>query len=74
VSVSGAAGNSTLYVSASGSTTVKDVEVPAGFTLVQRQYDSSGQPVEGGKNDAGSRSGHVTVAPGGFTLVTFLAR
>ncbi|MDV8148659.1 hypothetical protein [Arthrobacter sp. B10-11] len=74
VSVSGAGGDSTLYVSAAGSTTVESVAVPDGFTMVQRQYDSSGQPVAGGKNDAGARSGQVAVAPGGFTMVTFLAR
>ena len=74
VSVSGSGGDSTLYVSAAGSTTVQNVTVPAGFTMVQRQYDSSGQPVKGGKDDAGSRAGRVTVAPGGFTVVTFLAR
>ncbi|ABK05266.1 hypothetical protein Arth_3891 [Arthrobacter sp. FB24] len=72
VSVSGAGGDSTLYVSAAGSTTVKEVDIPDGCTMVQRQYDSSGQPVAGAKNDAGTRSGRVTVAPGGFTMVTFL--
>lgn len=74
VSVSGTGGNSTLYVSAARSTTVKDVEVPEGFSMVQRQYDSAGQPVAGAKGNAGTSSGRVTVAPGGFTMVTFRAR
>jgi len=53
---------------------VKDVEVPEGFSMVQRQYDSAGQPVAGAKGNAGTSSGRVTVAPGGFTMVTFRAR
>lgn len=72
VSVDGSGGQATLYVSAAASTTVKPVQVPAGFTLEQRQYDNTGKPVPGNGNDA--RSGNVTVAQGGFTLVSFVAR
>ncbi|MCO4236879.1 hypothetical protein [Pseudarthrobacter raffinosi] len=70
VSVSGSGGDSTLYVSAAKSATVRQVGVPEGFVLVQRQYDSAGQPVKGSNGSAGATSGRVTVAPGGFTLAT----
>ncbi|MCO4275807.1 hypothetical protein NG701_15430 [Pseudarthrobacter sp. HLT3-5] len=73
VRVSGSGGDSTLYVSAAKSATVQQVSVPEGFVLVQRQYDSAGQPVKGSRNNAGTTSGRVTVAPGGFTLVTLTA-
>ncbi|MET3205641.1 hypothetical protein ABIB17_002354 [Arthrobacter sp. UYEF6] len=73
VSVSGSGGDSTLYVSAAKTTTVQKVSVPEGFVLVQRQYDSAGQPVKGSKDNAGTTSGRVTVAPGGFTMVTLTA-
>lgn len=72
VSVDGSGGSATLYVSAAKSATVKAVQVPAGFVMEQQQYDSSGKPVQGNGNNA--RSGNVTVAPGGFTLVSFTAR
>lgn len=70
VSVDGSGGSATLYVSAAKSTTVKAVQLPAGFVMEQQQYDSTGKPVQGNGNDA--RSGNVTVAPGGFTLVSFV--
>ncbi|TNB69224.1 hypothetical protein FHJ30_19045 [Arthrobacter sp. BB-1] len=70
VAVSGSGGNTTLYVSAAGSTTVEQLTVPEGATVVQRQYDSSGRPVKGARDQAGDASGRVTVAPGGFTVVT----
>lgn len=73
VSVSGSGGDATLYVSADKSVSVQQVSVPEGFVLVQRQYDSSGQPVNGSKDAAGAAAGRVTVAPGGFTLVTLTA-
>ncbi len=71
VSVSGSGGDSTLYVSAAKSTVVKQVQVPAGSRLEQRQFDSSGRPVPGQRSDAGS--GRVMIAPGGFTVVTVVA-
>lgn len=73
VTVSGSGGNSTLYVSAAKSTTVLEPAVPEGFVLVQRQYDSAGQPFQGSKGDTGTSAGRVTVAPGGFTMVTLAA-
>lgn len=73
-SVSGSRGQSTVYVSAAESTTVRQVPVPAGFVTEQRQYDSSGQAVPGKRDDAGARSGRVTVAPGGFTVVTLVRK
>lgn len=73
VAVTGTGGKSTLYVSAAGSVTVKQMDVPAGFVLEQRQYDRSGKPLDGNRNDAGARSGRVSVAPGGFTLATLVA-
>lgn len=73
VRVSGSGGDTTLYVSAAKSTTVQELAVPAGFVLVQRQYGSSGQPVDGSRDAAATTAGRVTVAPGGFTLVTMTA-
>lgn len=73
VAVSGSGGDTTLYISAAGSATVQPVNVPEGSVLVQRQYDSAGQPVKGARADAGTSAGRVMVAPGGFTLVTITA-
>ncbi|MCP9000590.1 hypothetical protein NFC73_12750 [Pseudarthrobacter sp. RMG13] len=73
VRVSGSGGHSTLYVSAAKSVTVQQVSVPEGFVLVQRQYDSAGRPVKDSNGSAGTTSGRVTVAPGGFTMVTLTA-
>jgi hypothetical protein len=73
ISVSGSGGQSTVYVSAATSAIVTQVPVPAGFVAEQRQYDSSGKAVPGKRDDAGARHGRVTVVPGGFTMVTFVA-
>jgi hypothetical protein len=50
-------GEPTLYVSAAPSVTFQGVVVPAGFIMVQRQYDSSGRAVPGGKNAGGGAAG-----------------
>jgi hypothetical protein len=71
VSVSGAGGESTLYVSAAPERIERKVNLPAGFRLSQEAFDASGRPVAPGpqQNEA-DRSGRVAVAPGGFTWVT----
>ncbi|HEY8294412.1 MAG TPA: hypothetical protein VIG41_03665, partial [Micrococcaceae bacterium] len=75
VSVSGAGGDSTLYVSAAPGTTETRVDVPKGYTLSQQSFDSSGRPVRAGHDSNGSdHSGRVSVAPGGFTWVTFVRK
>ncbi|TFC03799.1 hypothetical protein [Cryobacterium mannosilyticum] len=74
VSVTGPAGDSTVYVSAAGESSRRLVAVPRGFRLQQEAFDATGKPVASGRDgrkDASSTA--VTVAPGGFT-VTKLVR
>lgn len=74
VSVSGAAGDATLYISAASASSERKVDVPQGFHLVQEAFDADGRPLAPGADQNGAEhSGRVTVAPGGFTWVT-LAR
>lgn len=72
IALTGPAGDSTVYVSAANTATVKKVTVPRGFTLVQEGYDATGAPVATAK--AADRSAKVTIAPGGFTVVHFVAK
>ncbi|TFD47888.1 hypothetical protein E3T55_14300 [Cryobacterium frigoriphilum] len=75
VAVSGAGGDSTLYVSATTETRTQQVAVPNGFVLTQRGYDATGQAVAERAGQKGhDRAGRVTIAPGGFTLVTLTRR
>ena len=43
--------------------------MPKGFVLEQRAFDSNGRPVKGPDGVAADRSGRVTIAAGGFTVV-----
>jgi hypothetical protein len=73
VAVTGPAGDSTLYVSAATVSSVRTVAVPKGFMLEQHAFDSSGRPVAA-PGDAADRAGRVTIAAGGFTVVTLVRR
>ncbi|WP_205750204.1 hypothetical protein [Cryobacterium sp. SO1] len=75
VTVTGPAGDSTLFVSADTADSERRIDVPRGTQLVQQAFDATGQPVADapeGKGDA--RSGKVFIAAGGFTQVWFEAR
>ena len=74
VVVTGTAGESTVYVSASPTSIERKVAVPKGFQLSQRGYDSTGQSVKARPGHGADRSGRVTIAPGGFTVVSFVAK
>jgi hypothetical protein len=75
VTVTGPAGDSTLFVSADTADAERRIDVPRGQQLVQQAFDATGQPVtvpSKGKGDA--RSGKVFIAAGGFTQVWFEAK
>jgi len=75
VTVTGPAGDSTLFVSADTADSQRRIDVPRGQQLVQQAFDAAGQPVADahkGKGDA--RSGKVFIAAGGFTQVWFEAK
>jgi hypothetical protein len=75
VAVTGPGGDSTLYVSATNETSTRQIDVPRGFVLQQRAFDSNGKPVAAGRDSsAANHSGRVTIAAGGFTVVKLLAR
>ncbi|MFJ5957586.1 hypothetical protein ACIQC5_16710 [Paenarthrobacter sp. NPDC092416] len=75
VSVTGSAGDSTLYVSAANETLVQKVDVPLGFVIQQQAYDSSGKSLAPNRNALGlDKSGRVTIAPGGFTVVQLVRK
>jgi len=70
VAVSGSAGNSTLYISSATTTVSRTVDVPQGFVLQQRAFDSTGKPVAvAGAGIAFGHSNRVTISAGGFTVV-----
>ncbi|TFB49892.1 hypothetical protein [Cryobacterium tagatosivorans] len=73
VSVTGSAGDSTLYVSAATVSSVRTVVVPKGYKLVQRAYDSSGRLVPT-RGDTLTSAGRVTIAAGGFTVATLVRK
>ncbi|MEC5150948.1 hypothetical protein [Cryobacterium sp. GrIS_2_6] len=73
VTVTGPAGDSTLYVSAARESSVRPVLVPRGFRLEQAAYDAAGRPVTHADERGNPARASVTVAPGGFT-VTHLTR
>ncbi|TFB97980.1 MULTISPECIES: hypothetical protein [Cryobacterium] len=73
VTVTGPAGDSTLYVSAARESSVRPVLVPRGFRLEQAAYDAAGRPVAHADERGNPARASVTVAPGGFT-VTHLTR
>ena len=75
VAVTGPGGDSTLYVSATNKTSTRKIDVPEGFVLQQRAFDSNGKPVAAGRDSiAADHSGRVTIAAGGFTVVKLLVR
>lgn len=65
--VDGPAGKSTVYVSAGDKKLKKKIEVPPGYELNQRAFDSTGQLVEINGEEM-SRSGQIVILPGGFTV------
>ena len=73
VSVDGPGGQSTLYISAAPTSTVRNVHLPAGFHLSQQAFDASGRPVTAGpKQNGADQSRRIRVAPGGFTWVSLV--
>ena len=75
VAVTGSNGDSTLYVSAAKDTTVWKSGVPRGYLLQQQAFDASGKLVAADRNSNGAdHSGRVSVAAGGFTLVTLVQK
>ena len=75
VAVTGSSGDFTLYVSAANETTVWKSGVPRGYMLQQQAFDANGQLLVTGQNSNGAdHSGRVSVAAGGFTLVTLVQK
>jgi hypothetical protein len=75
VVVSGSGGELTMYVSASPHSTTRTVDVPRGFVLEQRAFDSSGRPLAVPRDRSSVGPGNqVTVAAGGFTFARIVRR
>ena len=75
VAVTGPGGDSTLYVSAANRTSVRKIDVPEGFTVRQRAFDSTGKPVAGRRDRSpAAHASLVTVVSGGFTVVEVFRR
>lgn len=75
LTVDGSAGEMTLFVSAAAESVQRRMKLPRGFALVQRAYDSSGRAVPRMANQNGrNHSGRVSVAPGGFTVVSVVRK
>lgn len=74
VSVAGSGPDTTLYISAATTTGTRQVDVPKGFVLEQRAFDSNGRPVKGSDSVAVGPSGRITIAAGGFTVVKTVRR
>jgi len=70
VAVTGPDGDSTLFVSATNKTSTRKIDVPEGFVLQQRAFDSSGRPFAAGRDSsAANHASRITIAAGGFTVV-----
>lgn len=70
VAVTGSAGDSTLYISSSTTTSTRTILVPKGFVLQQRAFDDAGKPVVPDRESiAAEHSGQATIVAGGFTVV-----
>ncbi|MCY7290076.1 MAG: hypothetical protein LH624_17995 [Cryobacterium sp.] len=67
ITVTGRAGESTVYVSAATETSVRTVVVPRGYRLTQQAFDATGKPVASVDKKA-PKTGAVSVAAGGFTV------
>jgi hypothetical protein len=73
VAVTGPAGDSTLYISSTTTTSTRTIDVPKGFVLEQRAFDSTGKPFAvAGDGFAFGHSNRVTIAAGGFTVVNLV--
>jgi hypothetical protein len=70
VAVTGPAGNATVYISSTTTTSTRTIPVPKGFVAQQLEYDNTGKPV-GRAGDASATGGStgVTIPAGGFTVV-----
>ncbi|MDJ0323961.1 hypothetical protein QMG61_09325 [Cryobacterium sp. PH31-AA6] len=73
ISVTGPAGESTVYVSAAQKASVRSVDVPRGFRLQQQAFDATGKPVAGGDGTTSTASS-VLVAAGGFTVAKLVRK
>jgi hypothetical protein len=70
VAVTGPAGDCTLYISSTTTTSTRTITVPEGFVAQQLEYDSTGKPVGlAGAVSATGGSASVTIPAGGFTVV-----
>jgi hypothetical protein len=70
VAVTGPAGDSTLYISSTTTTSTRTIDVPKGLVLQQLEFDSSGRAVApAGHGNAFAASDSVTIPAGGFTVV-----
>ncbi|MBE0009664.1 MULTISPECIES: hypothetical protein [unclassified Arthrobacter] len=66
VTVDGPAGESTIYVSASGKKSLHTVDVPRGYRLEQQAFDAAGQPVKvPGSRDSGGKGSSSKGPDGG---------
>jgi hypothetical protein len=73
VAVTGPAGGSTLYISSTTTTSTRTVDVPKGFALRERAFDSRGKPVAvAGDGIVSGHPNRVTIAAGGFTVVSLV--
>jgi len=72
VAVTGPAGDSTLYISSATTTITRTIDVPKGFVLQQRAFDSSGKPVAVASDGIASDPNRITIAAGGFTVVNLV--
>ncbi|TFD02544.1 hypothetical protein E3T28_05035 [Cryobacterium sinapicolor] len=73
ITVTGPAGESTVYVSAASETSARTVVVPRGYRLAQQAFDAVGRPVASVDKKA-SKAGAVTVAAGGFTVAKLVRK
>src|SRR5664280_257647 len=70
VAVTGPAGDCTLYISSTTTTSTRTITVPKGLVAQQLEYDSTGKPVGlAGAVSATGGSASVTIPAGGFTVV-----
>ncbi len=73
ITVTGRAGESTVYVSAANETSVRTVVVPKGYRLTQQAFDATGKPVASVDKKA-PKTGAVSVAAGGFTVAKLVRK
>ena len=73
ITVTGSAGESTVYVSAATESSVRTVVVPRGYRLAQQAFDATGTPVASVDKKA-PKTGAVTVVAGGFTVAKLVRK